>query len=139
MKRCPQCETEKPETEFHRDRSRADGLKRICKDCFQENRWKKRDDGTRQKMMDDGSFAILYDTPELKKAINRAAKRYAKQNLERREELQQEGWLAVALSTGEDLAYHEKKAKNAIEAAYRRDYRARWTQNVNLEGGGKEK
>lgn len=33
MKRCSQCKQEKPETEFHRNRTRGDGLRTICKQC----------------------------------------------------------------------------------------------------------
>lgn len=33
MKRCSRCQEQKPLTEFHRDRSRRDGLARRCKSC----------------------------------------------------------------------------------------------------------
>jgi hypothetical protein len=37
MKLCQACNTEKPETEFYRDRSRSDGLNWRCKPCHKEH------------------------------------------------------------------------------------------------------
>lgn len=37
-KRCPRCKREKPVTEFHKDRSRKDGLNHRCRDCHRAHR-----------------------------------------------------------------------------------------------------
>lgn len=37
MKRCSKCGKDKPLTEFHSDKTRADGLARQCKDCKRAN------------------------------------------------------------------------------------------------------
>lgn len=35
-KRCTECETDKPASEFHKDRSKRDGLRSACKSCITE-------------------------------------------------------------------------------------------------------
>lgn len=37
MKHCPKCGLDKPESEFHKNRSRADGLQSSCKKCQKGN------------------------------------------------------------------------------------------------------
>ena len=40
MKKCTECQIEKEESEFHKDRSRYDGLDSRCKECKKiRNRW----------------------------------------------------------------------------------------------------
>lgn len=119
MKRCPTCGTDKPETDFHRDRTRPDGLRWECKQCVKEKRQQPREQAVRERMASDTEFNAAL-SPHLKAYIDRQVKRYGRGNPDVQDDLTQEAWIAVATAdTGEDLL---KVAHRAVERVYRRDY-----------------
>ncbi|MBN1835765.1 MAG: hypothetical protein JW820_07935, partial [Spirochaetales bacterium] len=73
--------------------------------------------------MNNSQFIRCYRNTELATYINRNAKRYAAKRADFRQDLQQEGWAALAGSSSTEEALIKDRARKAIFAAYMRDYR----------------
>ena len=74
MKRCSCCKEEKSETEFHRNKTRGDGLRAICKDCARK---KQREWTARNRDTSNASSKRWYDAnPDRARAVNK--RNYAK-------------------------------------------------------------
>jgi hypothetical protein len=58
MKTCSKCKIEKPETEFHKDKSRKDGLNHNCKVCVKEHQQQSERRKLRQRAYDQAHRAI---------------------------------------------------------------------------------
>jgi hypothetical protein len=75
MKQCPQCGSQKPTTDYYKNKSNKDGLQRCCKECCNINSRKFRTRNPNYYWGDNGYFTQRYEeTMEYTKEMCRANK-----------------------------------------------------------------
>lgn len=122
MKYCPECKKNKPYYDFHKDRSRPDGLKWLCIECAKAKRSKK----DIVSAMPEAEFMKLLENKELHKFINTEAKRYFKVDEDSRDYARQAAWARISLyPTIENVEELKKAAHREIYWLYRQRYELR--------------
>ena len=127
-KYCPTCGEYRPVAEFHRDRTRSNGLQSTCKQCRRESR------AERQRLVNlpagpdtTGGFVrsqteevwlSYHGNRDLHRYINTTARGFSKRHWE---DLKQEAWIYISLTPpGLNLEALQKVAYNAMQRTYRR-------------------